>query len=295
MSGFCVRTKKTLLVLAVTALLPVSVFAAPAEEMTETEAIAALFDQNLDAQKLPEKHKEKTVKERLKDVEKNGMRSDAIRENAFMRGVAEGRLAGFNTQHALMVKLRSDLDRIYNVSNLYLENGTLQPPIILTGDNLFEMQGNGRGYKQVDNRREIVSPARYVTEQLNWETYLISEDDLALPDDYYDVSLKSRTKSEAEEEKKYYRLGLAEGRGQAFEEVKARIERLTAIVGGMRQGYKEMLAGSATAPVTVAGYEPVAGNQTQIETGIRTKNIVQDAGFVLDVNAPRAFVGTHKK
>ena len=171
----------------------------------------------------------------------------------------------------------------------------MQPPVILTGDNLLEMAPDGRSYKHVGNRREIVSPARYVTEKLNWRSYLISESDLLLPDDYYDYSLKSKTSGEAEEEKRYYRLGLEEGKRQAYEEVADRVSKLTGIVLGMRQGYKEMMAGTATLPQTVSTYDPVAGGGNKIEVGVRRRSIASDASFVTDLDQGRAFIGTHKR
>ena len=294
-----IRITRKICCLAVATVLvsPASFAAGNTDEgMTDTEAVAALFEEALDAQKLPEKAKRQPVKKRVQEYTGDrSLRTGAIRENAFTRGVAEGRQLGFRTQQKMMEGIREDLDRIYDVSNLYLENGTLQPPVILTGDNLLEMAPDGRSYKHVGNRREIVSPARYVTEKLNWRSYLISESDLLLPDDYYDYSLKSKTSGEAEEEKRYYRLGLEEGKRQAYEEVADRVSKLTGIVLGMRQGYKEMMAGTATLPQTVSTYDPVAGGGNKIEVGVRRRSIASDASFVTDLDQGRAFIGTHKR
>lgn len=273
-----------------------TVFIALGSPLVWADDAVSAFEQSQAAQSLPNKYREPNPEQRAREyIRRNNMRTDALRQNGYVRGVSEGRVAGFQEQHALFKTMQTDMDRIYNVSNLYLENGTLQPPIILTSDNLLEMDPNGRGYKRTRNRREIISDARYVTEKLNWETYLISEEDLMLPTDYYDLELKARDRGEAAEERQYYTMGFEEGKRQAYTEVEQRLEKLTIIVMGMRQGYREMLAGTVTVPQTATTYEPMAGNNRQIEVGIRTNQIVEDAAFVLDPNAGRVFVGTHKR
>lgn len=262
----------------------------------QAEDVVSAFEQAQADQKLPKHYKEPSPEKRAREyVQRNNMRMDAIRQNGYIRGVSEGRVAGFREQQSLFTAMRSDMDRIYNVSNLYLEDGTLQPPIILTSDNLLEMAPDGRSYKRTRNRREIISDARYVTEKLNWETYLVSEDDLTLPTDYFDSELKARDRAESSEERKFYKLGFEEGKQQASMEVEQRLDKLTTIVMGMRQGYKEMLAGTVTVPQTASEYEPMAGNGRQIEVGIRSNRIVEDAQFVLHPNAGKAFLGTHKR
>lgn len=221
----------------------------------------------------------------------NDIRITAIKQFYMEKGLAEGRLQMFQTQQDNLKELEPLLNRIYKVSHLYMDNGKLQPPVILMGKQLFQMQPDGQRYDESRIRYQTAAKERYVTTQLDWKSFLISDDDLVYRGPSGESFLSPRNTNEEDVAKQFYLLGFNEGANQVQQELDLRIKALTNIIVGMYNFYNVSTRGLLTMPEIVKSYTPVTGNQTQLTLSTETKEIAVPARFDLDSNNYMAVVG----
>ncbi len=236
---------------------------------------------------------EMTPEERLEKFKKeNDIRISAIKQYYMERGLSEGRVLMFQARKKDLLALKPYLDKIYDTSHLYLENGKLQPPVVLKGEDLFEIQPTGQSYKESQVRYQLAAPERYVTSQLNWETYLISDDDLEYNGPAPESFLSPRNENEKFVANQYYEIGVKEGANQVELELGYRVKSLTTLIKGMYYFYNAYPRGLLSMPKTVKTYIPVSGNQTQLTLATEENSIVDPAKFELDPNNYMAIVGS---
>jgi uncharacterized protein YfiM (DUF2279 family) len=217
-------------------------------------------------------------------------RLQSLREYSLSQGISDGRNVRFKEIREKLAKQKAELDVIYQVSNLYLENGFLQPPIILTGQNLYQQVKDGKAIDWSQIRYQIIAPARFVTQHLDWYTYLVSDEDLLNNKPAEDPVMTARNPEEDAVMKTMYKNGFVEGESQVDMEVQARIKSLTTMITGMMNYHILREKNIVSAPVVSKLYTPTSGNKTQLTLVGNSMEVSQDAGFNLDASTYRAYL-----
>lgn len=225
------------------------------------------------------------------------VRITALKEHAFSKGLATGRINKFNELKNKVLSLKEFNNQAFQVSHLYshvssddAEDSMLQPAIIMTGEDMLQVNPTGKNYTHAEAKYETLAPARFVSSQLDWKSFLISEEDLVYAGPADDPLLTPRNDTETKLMEKMYEVAYNEGRTQAFNEYVARIETLTTLITGM-YNYHILRAKNMIDPPQIShGYVPVSGNSTQLLLSNRQSNINQDAAFNLNPNNYKAFV-----
>ncbi|HEY6436742.1 MAG TPA: type IV secretory system conjugative DNA transfer family protein, partial [Ignavibacteriaceae bacterium] len=141
-------------------------------------------------------------------------RMRSLGEFAFSVGIADGRKERWFDIRKKMAGMKGELDSLYQVSHLYLDNGDMQPPIILTGENLYQNHQNGKATDHAQVRYEILAPARFVSSQLDWYTYIVSDEDLIGNRPADDPFFQPKNAEEEMVMKKFFQNGYSEGANQ---------------------------------------------------------------------------------
>lgn len=273
--------KKLIIPLLVSSLFNITYAATEKSEVSSTKDVAkSTSNSELSAEERFEKYKKE-----------NDIRVTAIKQFYMEKGLAEGRLQMFQTQQENLKALEPWLNKVYGVSHLYMDNGKLQPAVVLLGKQLFQMQPDGQKYDESRIRYQIAAKERYVTTQIDWKSFLISDEDLVYKGPSGESFLAPRNTSEEEVAKQFYLLGFNEGANQVQQEIDLRIKALTNIVVGMYNFYNVNTRGVLTMPEIVKSYTPVSGNQTQLTLSTETKEIASPSRFDLDANNYMAVIG----
>lgn len=256
--------------------------------------------------------------DRLSQVAKEEQpRIAALREYAIGKGIADGRRAQFQIMKADQLARKSELDRLYQVDHLYvrptktverqLESGAIvhkeiddpafkgfliQPPVILTGTDLMQLQQSGKAIDWSQVRLQFATNAQFVTAPIHWETFLVNDEDLMRQGPPDDPLLRSRNDEEQKIMDKYYQIAFDEGKEQARAEVVARVKTLTTIIVGMAN-YHVLASKNVVKKAQVAtGYIPVDGNKTQLTLSTFNARVTQDAEFNLNPETYKAIVNS---
>lgn len=217
-------------------------------------------------------------------------REQLLIEHGLSTGIADGRVDRFNNLRYKLSLQKSDLDRIYQVSHLYLDDGKLQPPVIATSENIYQQMLDGKHIDISQVRYQIVAPARFVTSQIDWYTYLVSDDDVAATGQSDDILTSPKTESEAALLKKMYQTGYEEGASQVDIEVQSRIKALTTLVTGMANYHILRKMNVVQAPQVTRLHTPVRGNATQLVLASTTSDLSRDAEFNLNAGTYKAYL-----
>ncbi len=231
------------------------------------------------------------------DIKVESIRTTALKEHAFAKGLADGRVDKFKELRTTILSLKEQNDKVFNVAHLYsqvssdnAENAMLQPAIVVTGEDMLQINQSGKNYSHAEVKFEILAPARFVTSQLNWQTFLVNDEDLLVGGPADDPLLSPRTEQEKALMKNMYDVAFREGRAQALNEYIARTETLTTLIVGM-YNYHILRTKGIMKPVEIAtGYTPVSGNKTQLQLSTRQANVNNDAEFNLNSNNYKAFI-----
>lgn len=241
----------------------------------------------------------------------------ALREYSMGKGIAEGRRVQFQAIKADQLSRKSELDRLYQVDHLYvrptktvnreLENGStaqkeiddpafkgflIQPPVILTGTDLMQLQQSGKSIDWSQIRLQFAANAQFVTAPIHWETYLVNDEDLMRQGPPDDPLLRARNEDEQKLMDRYFQIAFDEGREQARAEVIARVKTLTTIIVGMTN-YHVLASKNVVKKAQVAtGYIPVDGNKTQLTLSTFNARVTQDAEFNLNPETYKAIVNS---
>lgn len=241
----------------------------------------------------------------------------ALREYSIGKGIAEGRRVQFQAIKVDQLSRKSELDRLYQVDHLYvrptktvnreLENGTttkkeiddpafkgflIQPPVILTGTDLMQLQQSGKSIDWSQVRLQFAANAQFVTAPIHWETYLVNDEDLMRQGPPDDPLLRARNEEEQKVMDRYFQIAFDEGREQARAEVIARVKTLTTIIVGMTN-YHVLASKNVVKKAQVAtGYIPVDGNKTQLTLSTFNARVTQDAEFNLNPETYKAIVNS---
>lgn len=256
--------------------------------------------------------------ERMSQVAKEEQpRIAALREYSIAKGIADGRRAQFQVMKADQLTRKSELDRLYQVDHLYvrptktvqrqLESGAvvqkevedpafkgflIQPPVILTGTDLMQLQQSGKAIDWSQVRLQFATNAQFVTAPIHWETFLINDEDLMRQGPADDPLLRARNDEEQLIMNKYYQIAFDEGKEQARAEVVARVKTLTTIIVGMAN-YHVLASKNVVKKAQVAtGYVPVDGNKTQLTLSTFNARVTQDAEFNLNPETYKAIVNS---
>lgn len=225
------------------------------------------------------------------------VRVTALKEHAFAKGLAEGRMDKFNELRRTVLGFKELNDQAFNVGHLYShvssdnsEDSMLQPPIILVGEDMLQVNPTGKNYTHAEVKYETLAPARFVSSQLNWATFLINDEDLVYAGPADDPLLSPRDEDERKLMAKMHAVSYKEGKDQAFKEYLARVETLTTLITGMYNYHILRTKNLIDPPQISRGYVPVSGNSTQLMLSNRQSNINQDAAFNLNPSNYRAFI-----
>ncbi len=225
-----------------------------------------------------------------KEVKTSLARKQSLQEFAFSVGLADGRKGRWFDIRRKMAGLKGELDQIYQVGHLYLDNGDLQPPVILTGENLYQNHKSGRATDQSQIRYEILSPARFVSSHLDWYTYIVSDEDLLVSRPADEPFFKPRNKEEEDSMRKYYQNGFTEGANQVDMEAIARVKTLTTMIDGMYDYHILREKNMIEPPEISKVYVPISGNETKISLSNNLREVVGDAQFNLSPNSYKAYI-----
>lgn len=217
------------------------------------------------------------------------LRLQAIVESAWGQGVSAGRLARFKALRGLLDQQRSTLNKVYTVRQLYLENGLLQPPVILTAENLVQLDTNGKRVDWSQVRYTVAADARFVTRPLDWYTFLVDEADLVDATPPADPLLSPRTDAERQAVRAAEARGMQEGMAQADLEFQARTKMLTTLVTGMLNYHVLARRGVISPPKVAHDYQATNGNATQLTLGTRGMAVQAEATFEPDQQRYRAY------
>ena len=232
-------------------------------------------------------------------VKTESVRMTALKEHAFGKGLASGRANKFKDLKTTIMSLKEFNDQAFQVAHLYSqvsnrdeENSMLQPPVIMTGEDMLQINTNGKNYSHAEIKYEVLAPARFVSSQLNWQTFLVNDEDLIYAGPADDPLLVPKNDDERKIMQHMYNVAYNEGIVQAQKEFEARVDTLTALITGMYQ-YHILRAKNVISPPEVAsGYVPVSGNSTQLLLSNRQLNLNKDASFNLNTEKYKAFVET---
>lgn len=241
----------------------------------------------------------------------------ALREYAIGKGIADGRRVQFQATKAAQLLRKTELDKLYQVDHLYIrptklvdrvkETGVvekkevddpafkgflIQPPVILTGTDLMQLQQSGKSIDWSQVRFQMAANAQFVTAPIHWQTFLINDEDVMLQGPPDDPILRARNEDEQKVIDKYYQIAFEEGKEQAKAEVVARVKTLTTIIVGMTN-YHVLASKNVVKKAQVAtGYVPIDGNKTQITLSTFNARITQDAEFNLNPESYKAVVNS---
>ena len=220
-------------------------------------------------------------KQEEREAKSSEFRLRAIKEFAIQKGLIDGRRFRFNEIARDLNAQKPALDVIYSVDKLYIrtEGGLFQVPVIITGNDLYQMDNNGKSYDWSKVRYETIADGRFVTSQLDWFTYLVNADDLNQVGPADDPILKPRNSLESTTFETYYKNAYAEGINQANIEMDARVTSLTTIKKGMIN-YHDLVALKILEPVQLSSsYIPVSGNNTTLTLSTISSTVSKEAKF----------------
>jgi len=245
----------------------------------------------------------------------HSVRLAALREFALTKGLAEGRRMRFHEVHTYLQENKNVFDVIYQVDHLYmqprrmhietLKSGMqerrwrndraftgflIQPPIVLEGSNIMQIENNGQSKESTSVRYAIAANAMFVSAPLHWKTFLVAPEDLISRGPPDEPLLQPRDENELNIMRNFYNVGFNEGRTQATEEVNTRIKTLTTMIEGMTRGRILMDRGVLSEPEVTTQYIPVAGNNTLLNLNTSVARIVVPAGFELDPSKYRVII-----
>lgn len=225
------------------------------------------------------------------------VRITALKEHAFAKGLAAGRMEKFKELRVTSISLKEFNDQAFQVAHLYshvssdnAENSMLQPPIIMSGEDMLQVNPTGQNYSHAEVKYEILAPARFVSSQLNWQTFIVSEDDMIYAGPADDPLLVARNEDETKLMSNMYNIAYREGQAQAFKEFEARVETLTTLITGMYQYHILREKKLIDPPEIATGYIPVSGNKTQLQLSNRIANVNSGAAFNMNTGAYKAFI-----
>jgi hypothetical protein len=255
------------------------------------------------------------AEEAAKALNKASIRLVALREFAFQKGIAEGRVSFFREKKIEQLSRKSELDAIYQVDHLYLrpektvalrnakgvienkqvidpayKSFLIQPPVILTGVDLYQVQTSGRSVDWSQVRYKTASQAMFVTAPIYWESFLTNDEDLIVQGPADDPLLRPRNLVEEQAMENFYQIAVAEGRAQALSEILARIKTLTTIIVGMNNYHILADKNVVSRPQVATGYIPVSGNKTQLTLSTFNAAISKDADFNLNTETYKSYV-----
>lgn len=243
------------------------------------------------------------------------VRMGALREFAIQKGIAEGRAAFFKEKKAEQLSRKAELDAIYQVDHLYLrpektisvknaqgvmeskqvvdpayKSFLIQPPVILTGVDLYQLKTSGKAVDWSSIRYKTASQAMFVTAPIYWASFLTNDEDLLVQGPADDPLLRSRTPEEAQAMAHFYQVAVAEGRAQAQNEIVARVKTLTTIIIGMNNYHILAEKHVISRPQVATSYIPVSGNKTQLTLSTFNAAIAKEAEFNLNTESYKAYV-----
>lgn len=231
------------------------------------------------------------------DYKTESVRITALKEHAFAKGLAAGRMDKFKELRTTSLSLKEFNDQAFQVAHLYshvssdnAENSMLQPPIVLSGEDMLQVNPTGQNYSHAEVKYEILAPARFVSSQLNWQTFIVSEDDMIYSGPADDPLLVARTEEETKLMSNMYNVAYREGQAQAFKEFEARVDTLATLISGMYKYHILREKRLIDPPEIATGYVPVSGNKTQLQLSNRISNVNSGAAFNMNTGAYRAFI-----
>jgi hypothetical protein len=255
------------------------------------------------------------TEEATKQMNRASVRMGALREFSIQKGIAEGRAAFFREKKAEQLARKAELDAIYQVDHLYLrpektvsirnaqgvmeskqvidpayKSFLIQPPVILTGVDLYQLKTSGKSVDWSAIRYKTASEAMFVTAPIYWESFLTNDEDLMVQGPADDPLLRPRTPDEEQAMAHFYKIAIAEGRAQAQNEIVARVKTLTTIIVGMNNYHILADKHVISRPQVATGYIPVSGNKTQLTLSTFNAAIAKEAEFNLNPESYKSYV-----
>ena len=130
---------------------------------------------------------------------------EALRGEAFRYGLQLGLSWQYGLIEKDLVSRESMLDSTFRFDGLLLENGTVQPPVLVKADSSVTLENNS---KMVTTKTawKIESPAKFVSNPPSWRTYLlVPEDAMEVQSPYAAMLPKSS------DERAAWKAGVTEG------------------------------------------------------------------------------------
>ena len=230
--------------------------------------------------------------------------------NAFDYGYSEGVKYTKLYIGKFLLKHKKQLDILFPLKQLYLNDGILQPPVVKKEDKGSYIFQDGNVYKQFGVRYYIQTPARFVTmgSYRKWEDFLL---DYA-PDYYYNTDIKNvlnfsmniNYSDSAECNRKIrekvfenFRQGFFSGEKEVFTLMESRLQKLQNFLDGLYLYNELYYRGIINPPVISEFVEPVYKNERGKQLVINEKvlKIVKPASFNTETKKWKTFIITNDK
>jgi len=230
--------------------------------------------------------------------------------NAFDYGYKEGVKYTKIYIGKFLLKHKKELDILFPLKQLYLNDGILQPPLVGKEDKGSYIYENGNTYRQYGVKYYIKNPARFVTKNSyrKWEDFLLD-----YPMEYYkNASLDNVLKFSINVKYsnsyqcnlkirnavyKKFREGFTAGEREVFLLMSARLKKLQSFVDGLYLYNELYYRGIINPPLISEFIEPVYKNKNGKILVINEKvlKIVKPASFNTETKKWKTFLITNDK
>lgn len=209
-----------------------------------------------------------------------GPRAEALQQAALSYGARGGLAARSYAINEMLRRYQSQLDHIFNFSNLVLSvNGgqtMLRPPVVTEAQLSFALEQGGQSASESGHIYEITREAQLTSAPPNWRTYLVRiwVSPTAPPDD-----LRPRTKQEVQYWNLWVAQGWAQGEKQAVEIFLDDLSRLQRDIIGMARYRVLLRAGLVEQPRLAFTSQSVVGGRDLMKIDNTTVRITDQPGL----------------